>query len=99
MIIGQIYAIVLTFINKGHIKPTGKTTMAEPDRIMQPKPQRKIAVTPNYMENTSESDLRSILSPSTPIGSVKIEIAEVKAENLPPPPLISVPATRDKRSR
>ena len=73
--------------------------MAEPERIMQPKPQRKIAVTPNYMENTSESDLRSILSQSTQMTSVKIDISEVKGVDLPPPPQITVPATRDKRSR
>jgi hypothetical protein len=66
---------------------------------MLPKPQRKIAVTPNYMENTSESDLRSILSHSSQVASVKIEMSEVKNADLPPPPGIIVPATRDKRSR
>lgn len=66
---------------------------------MLPKPQRKIAVTPNYMENSSESDLRSILSHSSQEPSVKIEMSEVKNADLPPPPGITVPATRDKRSR
>lgn len=85
---GQIYALVLTFINRNRRLEDTKMVLAEPAMIMQPKPTRKIAVTPNYMEDTSESDLRSILSAQSPPSQVKLEMGEMKETSALPPPAI-----------
>lgn len=94
--LGQIYALVLTISRNQGMR---KRIEVEPDVIQQPKPRRIIAITPNYMENTSESDLKTILSQDIPI-TPKTEKDIRKVKNWePPPPGIEVVASKGKRNR
>lgn len=61
-LVGQIYALVVTLTHKERPFEPGTMIEAQADVVIAPKPKRVIAVTPDYMDNTSQTELNTILS-------------------------------------
>lgn len=64
----MIYALFVTLSDPDAGSRTrhadGKTVECEPGVVQAPKPKRVINVTPDYMDNSSHTDLTTILSRS-----------------------------------
>ncbi len=66
----------------------------EPDVVIAPKPKRVIAVTPDYMDNSSQTELNSILSQNYAT-SKSTEREDVFGAG-PPPPLAMSSSKKDR---